>query len=122
MGYTIQKFQGDPSVTPINVFRLAVQDYLATRCKNEDFFFIEIGAHDGLHFDPIYPWIKKHHWRGLLVEPQPRIFKRLQANYQDEPQLLFENAAIYARDGEVSLYMFAENQGLPDRNYARLPQ
>jgi FkbM family methyltransferase len=116
LGYNIQR-RAPPDMVPINVFQLAVSDLLARRRPDENFFFIQIGAHDGLHFDPIRPLVQKHYWhywRGIPVEPQPKIFARLLENYRDEPQLQLENAAIYERDGDVKLYVFKDNQGLPD--------
>jgi FkbM family methyltransferase len=75
---------------------------------DHEFFFIQIGAHDGLHNDPIRPFIIEHHWRGVLVEPQPKIFRRLVENYSGEPQLAFENAAIAEQDGAATLYTLSE--------------
>lgn len=112
-GYELHKVGAPSSATPINVFLLVVQD-LMQRTKAEDFFFVQIGAHDGLHYDPIRPFIKKYHWRGILIEPQPKIFKRLVKNYEDEPQLIFENAAIFPEDGQTILYAFKETANLPD--------
>jgi FkbM family methyltransferase len=113
-GYELLKLP-PADTTPINVFRLAVTDHLGKGGSGRDnFFFVQIGAHDGMHTDPIRPWVEKYHWRGLLVEPQPKIFKRLVENYKSEPQLSFENAAIASQDGQAKLYTFAEDQGLPD--------
>lgn len=113
MGYEIKKIGAPSKVTPINVFPLVVQDIMQQK-KAEDFFFIQIGAHDGVHYDPIRALIKKFHWRGILVEPQPQVFKRLIENYKDEPQLIFENAAIAPHDGQTTLYVFKEGSNLPD--------
>ena len=120
LGYEIRKLSKPPisSLVPINVFPLAVVDLMQRKEENrdsqEDFFFVQIGAHDGLHFDPIRPFIKKRHWKGILVEPQPAIYQRLKANYREEPQLSFENAAISSHDGEAILYVFKKTAALPD--------
>lgn len=117
-GYEVRRIKRDDEVIPkpisdmpIDVFDLVVKDLVS---KKADIFFIEIGAHDGLHYDPIRPYVKQHHWRGILIEPQPKIFARLVENYKDEPQLLFENAAIAAQDGTFCLYTFEESPDLPD--------
>jgi FkbM family methyltransferase len=103
---------------PINVFPLVVGDLLqrleSKGGKASDFFFVQIGAHDGLHYDPIRPFVKKYHWGGLLVEPQPEMFDRLIVNYADEPQLVFENAAIAHQNGVATLYTFKKTSELPD--------
>ncbi len=103
---------------PINVFPLVIGDLLQRKIsrggKAGDFFVVQIGAHDGVHYDPVRSYIEKHHWRGLLVEPQPEIFKRLVANYAHEPQLAFENAAVAHLNGTATLYTFKKTHDLPD--------
>src|ERR1043165_8619029 len=89
-GYEIHKKRAQ--VTPVNLFPWVMWDLI--RRTGEDQFFIQVGAHDGLHYDPIRPWVEKFHWSGVLAEPQPIIFKRLVENYKNEPQLKFENVAI----------------------------
>lgn len=58
------------------------------------FFFIQIGANDGLHADPIRPFILRHKWKGIMVEPQQKYFEKLKKNYENVPGLIFENCAI----------------------------
>ena len=49
--------------------------------KKDDFFFIQVGANDGLMCDPIRQFIVKHSWGGILVEPVPDYFELLKKNY-----------------------------------------
>jgi FkbM family methyltransferase len=88
----------------IDILDLAIKDLMS---REPDIFFLQIGAHDGLSYDPISSYIRRFHWKGLLVEPQPSIFKKLQENYHDENQLLFENSALARRDGSIELHCFA---------------
>ena len=37
---------------------------------HSEFFFVQIGAFDGRVADPLYQLVHRHHWRGVLVEPQ----------------------------------------------------
>ncbi|MCA9177781.1 MAG: FkbM family methyltransferase [Planctomycetales bacterium] len=71
---------------------------------HDEFFFVQIGAFDGVSGDPLNQLIRRHHWRGVLVEPQGLAFKLLQETYRDEPQLKLLNVAIGAEDGELTLY------------------
>ncbi len=87
----------------IDIFDLAVRDLMA---RAPDIFFLQIGAHDGLTFDPIHEYVRQFHWRGLLVEPQPAVFAQLRKNYAGEAQLLFENSAIAPQDGTLDLHVF----------------
>src|SRR5262245_33603946 len=91
----------DPVTPKIDVLDLVLK-HVASRAPN--FFFIQIGANDGVTSDPIRKYILNYHWRGILVEPQPDIFRALVANYDGETQLIFENVAIAPEDGIVSLF------------------
>lgn len=100
-GYQISRFQ-DPIKYPF----IDVLELIAQSCTQagSDFFFIQIGAADGVSEDPINYLIKKHHWSGVLVEPQPLSFKQLVENYRGEEKLIFENALIGSEDGLATLY------------------
>lgn len=100
-GYRIEK-NVDTGDASIDVFDLAVRCVMAER---GDFFFIQVGAHNGTDGDPIRKYVTSRHWRGILVEPQPEVFRELVANYKGEPQLVFENAAIGEADGTAELYV-----------------
>ncbi|MGH9185268.1 MAG: hypothetical protein ACRD0U_05570, partial [Acidimicrobiales bacterium] len=45
-------------------------------------FFIEIGSNDGEQFDHLKPFIRSRSWRGIMIEPVPYVFARLQRNYR----------------------------------------
>lgn len=61
--------------------------------KNE-FYFVQIGANDGLSDDPINHYILKYNWSGVLVEPLPDLMDKLRGTYSDMTKLIFENSAI----------------------------
>ncbi len=101
-GFSFQKL---PPVgyVPINVLDLVVQEVYR---ENGQFSFIEIGANDGKHVDPMYRYVRNSGWKGLLVEPHPSIFKKLRENYRGIPGMVLENSAITERDGSVKLFAF----------------
>lgn len=107
LGYRISKIRKPIEYPLINVLDLVLQDYMK---QEQDIFFIQIGANDGATADPIHKLIKKYHLRGLLVEPQPKMFKRLVENYQGEEQLIFENSVISDRDGTTTFYAIREEE------------
>jgi len=76
-----------------------------------EFLFLQVGANDGRSNDPIYPFVSTYHPSGLVVEPQPDAFKRLQATYPkaDFPNLKMVNAAIAHGDSSVKLYRIAQD-------------
>ena len=84
----------------------AFLDHLS-KIKNRNLFFIQVGANDGNWGDPIYKFIRRDHWKGILIEPQKMIFDRLKNNYKKLNNLFFENLAIDSTEGERILYQIS---------------
>ncbi len=76
--------------------------------KSDDFFFVQIGSNDGVIHDPLFQYINRYRWKGILVEPIDYYFERLKANYKDNPQLLFENVAISEKQEIRDFYRVKE--------------
>lgn len=74
-----------------------------------DFFFVQIGANDGVIYDPISAYVRRYRWSGILVEPVRSYFERLKENYRDCPGLSYENAAISDGEGERRFYRIRED-------------
>ena len=78
--------------------------------KNEDVFFIQIGANDGRYdpdndfFDPLNPIINKYKINGIIIEPQKRVFDELEKTYYNYNNLILENIAIDKKTIEKDLY------------------
>jgi FkbM family methyltransferase len=66
-------------------------------------FALQIGAMDGVRFDPIHSWLSRGGWKALLVEPLPDLFAALVRNYRDVPGLAFANVAIADHVGTLTL-------------------
>lgn len=82
---------------------VSLMEAFARVCSN--LFFVEIGACDGVVSDPIYEFVKKHHWRGIAVEPQREVFERqLRANYSGIGGVVLENKAVATETGARELY------------------
>lgn len=58
-------------------------------------FVVEFGAYDGEYMSNSRHLIKDHDWNALLIEPDPRFFKRLHRLYQDNPRVTLLNEFIY---------------------------
>lgn len=87
-----------------------VYKIIDARAKNtEDFFFIQIGSNDGKTGDPIYRFVKKYQWQGILVEPVNYLFQKLKDTYHNSKRLIFENVAIDEKDGYKTFYRIEQN-------------
>jgi FkbM family methyltransferase len=96
------------------VCRLDVLELLVERVgpRDPDFFFIQVGATDGEENDPINQMIRRYNWRGVLLEPQPDVFRSLVKNYNGHEHLIFENAALASSDGELPFFTIPGQTGL----------
>lgn len=65
-----------------------------------DLRFLQVGAMDGKMFDPIYPFVKRHGWRGVVLEPLADMFATLVRHYADASGVVAVQAALTERDGE----------------------
>jgi FkbM family methyltransferase len=77
--------------------------YLRTRDLGS-FFFIQVGANDGVANDAVHDFAVNLNLKGLVIEPQDAAFKALRTNYNGASNLVFENIAISNEDGEKPLY------------------
>jgi FkbM family methyltransferase len=101
-GIELAKYPAPP-FDPIPVFHLCI--YRLMELRGESLKFIEVGANDGMCGDPLRPFVLNHHWTGILVEPQPDVFKRLKENYVEySDRLIFENVAIGPSFNSLTLY------------------
>lgn len=64
--------------------------------------FVQVGASDGLRWDPLRKHIIKNGWSGVFIEPLPPVFELLKKNYayvKKRQSLTFVNAAISHTSG-----------------------
>jgi FkbM family methyltransferase len=77
--------------------------------ENADVFFVQVGANDGVHDDPIHNLIvKDERWAGIFIEPVRFLFERLRGNYGADDRFTFENVAIGSEEGTRKFYYIAE--------------
>ncbi len=73
--------------------------------KQHSFTVIQAGANDGITHDPIHKFIKRDHWKGVLLEPQAYVFnKSLTKIYKKNKSIHTICAAIGEEDGYQKLY------------------
>jgi FkbM family methyltransferase len=97
---------------PFDVLTPLVRD---RRARDPRFNFVQIGANDGVVFDPIRDCVREMQLEGVLVEPVPKYFQALTTNYAGQPGLRFENAAVDRTDGSRVMYCIKDGSPLPER-------
>lgn len=88
---------------------------LIEKFKDREFTFLQIGANDGVSFDPVFNYVKLLSPKGFLVEPIPEHFVNLKKNYSNRKDLTFINAAIVANSySSEDFNLFTVNKGKND--------
>ncbi len=72
--------------------------------RGTDFTVVQVGANDGVHSDPVRPFIEQYGWRGVLVEPVPDHYRRLQQTYAGHEHISLVNSAISDQEGVKTMY------------------
>jgi FkbM family methyltransferase len=88
--------------------------------NKSDIFFIQIGAGDGLLYDPISYFARNYQWSGILVEPVFYLYEKLISNYNETEKLVFENLAISNKTELRKFYYLAESNDTNPEWYIHL--
>lgn len=79
--------------------------------NHKDFFFVQIGANDGISNDPIRKWIIEYNWSGLMFEPQLKCFQDLKILYENNKNIQTINCGIAKENGKKILYKHSLGSG-----------
>lgn len=108
MGFSITRI-----VKPCNAEYFSLTKFLSYYLERHgSFTLIQIGANDGITFDPIREFIieNKGNVKGVLIEPMNDAYQQLVLNYKDFPNIFFENLAIHNEKKEMILYKVAPDK------------
>jgi FkbM family methyltransferase len=109
----------DPSLFVRSSLRYVVANELMT---NPRMTFLQIGAFDGVGEDDLRELVTTHNLRGVMVEPQPAAFARLQQTYRNQRQVTLLQAAIAESEGTRDLYCHRSHASMAasfDRHHLR---
>lgn len=70
---------------------------------------VEVGANDGIFCSNSYPFIELG-WKGVLIEPNPLIYSRLEELHQRTDAVKMFNLACGSTEGSLPLYMGKDGQ------------
>jgi len=97
-------------------------DLYFSTINTQDFFFVQIGAHDGKHSDPLYPFVTKYNLSGLAIEPQKDVFAQLQNTYREYQNVTCVNVAIGEKTGQQPFFTVSGDTSLATFNRNILAQ
>jgi len=68
--------------------------------------YLQIGANDGVFVDPMFKFVEQNHHKmfGLLIEPVPSYFEKLNHNYRKFPTIRTLNCAVHNVEKEMTIY------------------
>ena len=95
LGYRIERFEQENFLDPLLYKLLA---------KSPEFFFVQIGANDGVFADPIRNFVTRNNVAGLVVEPLPDFFEKLVENYRAFPRVKPVNVALHRTAKTIQLH------------------
>ena len=73
----------------------------------KDGFYIECGANDGINQSNTWFFEKSLNWRGILIEPNKKIFEELKKNRSSKN--IFENVALVSESFSKKIYLTNNN-------------
>tara|TARA_B110000902_G_scaffold87437_1_gene103891 strand:- start:8309 stop:9073 length:765 start_codon:yes stop_codon:yes gene_type:complete len=74
-----------------------------------DFFFLQIGANDGVSFDPIHQLVTRYKLKGICIEPIEEYFQELTITYKDLPNVKLIQKAVTDKIGTRVMYKVDSN-------------
>ncbi len=72
--------------------------------QSPTFYFIQVGAHDGVRFDSLYQYLTEHNVHGIVIEPIRKYYNRLAMNYEDYLHVVPLNIGLHATDKKATLH------------------
>jgi FkbM family methyltransferase len=79
--------------------------------RGSSFSFVQIGGNDGVsRDDDLIPYVREFNVGGVVVEPQPDVFKTLERNYAPHLDVVLLNKAIHCDLGSMTLYRFNQEK------------
>ncbi|MEZ5894550.1 MAG: FkbM family methyltransferase [Parvularculaceae bacterium] len=96
----------------LNLIYPLAAHYLSKR--PEGIVLMQIGANDGVSGDVVRSVLALPKVQAILVEPNPVVFRKLEALYRDRPEIITANVAISDRGGTQPFYVGELPEGAPE--------
>lgn len=107
--YVLKQILTDTNILHLDFDHVLSKYLMLSKKDTTEFTFIQIGAFDGVECDPLYKYLQKYNWKGIMLEPQPIPFGKLKKQYENRVNLSILNAALSDRRGKTILYVLEGN-------------
>lgn len=77
---------------------------LERNAESRAVFALQVGANDGKIADPLFPQFAKYGWHGLLIEPMPTYFTRVNDLHSSRPHVEVLNIGCSSQHSQMTLY------------------
>ena len=81
---------------------------LVNELRHGEVKFVQVGANDGEYLDPISPFVDGGDWSGLVIEPVPHYFGRLEQRYVRLANVMPLQCAVGAQSAQRTIYYVDE--------------
>lgn len=79
-----------------------------------DAYFVQVGANDGQMMDPLQQQVMSGRWRGIVIEPVPDLFEKLQQHYAAAASRVRPvNLAVATAAGRLPFFHLRAQPGMP---------
>lgn len=84
--------------------------------EKTNFYFVQVGANDGISFDFLYDFIIRRNSKGIVIEPITDYFLELKENYKNYKNITPINLAVHPTEKNSIIYKIEPNakQNYPD--------
>lgn len=103
------------NITKIGNTEVLLESFITkNKKKDNNFFFIQVGANNGVRYDPIFRVVNEMNIEGIVIEPIKEYYDELIKNYSKNSGVIPVNVAIYSENTNLAIYRVSKNSDLPD--------
>lgn len=103
-GFRLQRLVAQEPLAPFDLLGVLIQSQVTT--AGTSFYFLRIGANDGVMADTLKPLIRRHALRGCIIEPMPDLYQQLVSSYSDQSQVDIRNILLFNSSGSATVNRF----------------
>lgn len=103
------------NITKLGNTEILLESFIAKYKKNDNnFFFIQVGANNGIRYDPIFKVVNELNIEGVVIEPIKEYYDELVENYSKHSGVTPVNVAIYSDNTKLTIHRVKKDNDLPD--------